>query len=54
MRNSGTAPGLLMFLTPHISLLIRTAAVLKGSTASASTPATAVLPLALPVAIAAA
>jgi hypothetical protein len=41
-----------MFLTPHISFLIRTAAVLKGSTASASTPTTAaILPLALPVAI---
>jgi hypothetical protein len=40
-----------MFLTPHISLLVRTAAVLKGSATSASPPAAAVFPLALSVAI---
>ena len=45
---------LLVFLTPHISLLVRTAAVLKGSTASAASTTSAraaVVPLALPVAI---
>jgi hypothetical protein len=41
-----------MLLTPHISLLVRTAAVLKGSAASASPlAAAAILPFALPVAI---
>jgi hypothetical protein len=47
---------LLVVLTAHISLLVRTAAVLKGSTASASTTAAAAaaaasFPLALPVAV---
>jgi hypothetical protein len=43
--------------TPHISLLIRTLAVLKGSTAAAAaaaataSPAAAIFPFALPVAI---
>jgi hypothetical protein len=57
MRRSVEARNLLMFRTPSISFLIRTAAVLKGSTtsptaasASTATP-TSVLPLALAVAI---
>jgi H+/gluconate symporter-like permease len=55
MRNRVSRRYSLVVRTPQISLLIRTLAVLKGSTTAAATtsasPAAAIFPFALPVAI---